>query len=115
VARTPQSGTTVRGKSPETVDALEESPSPAAWRFAITTSRNNQIVGTIMSIEFEKLAALLHLSEPSERAPQIDRFEAAKLAARWGWLVHRAREQPIETQMRCPQTGDPGPERPEAS
>ena len=34
-----------------------------------------------MSNEFKKLAALLHLSEPSEHAPQIDRTEAAKLAA----------------------------------
>ena len=46
-----------------------------------------------MSKEFEKLAALLHVSEPRENAPQVDRGEAAKLAARWGWLVRRAREQ----------------------
>jgi hypothetical protein len=61
--------------------------------------------GTLMSNEFEKLAALLHLSEPSERAPQIDRVEAAKLAARWGRLVHRAREQSVQPQMRRPQLG----------
>jgi hypothetical protein len=58
-----------------------------------------------MSNEFKKLAALLHLSEPSERAPQIDRIEAAKLAARWGRLVHRGRERPGEPQMRRPQLG----------
>jgi hypothetical protein len=46
-----------------------------------------------MSKEFEKLEALLHLSKPSERGPQVDRIEAAKLAARWGRLVHQAREQ----------------------
>jgi hypothetical protein len=36
--------------------------------------------------EFEKLTALLNVSEHSERAPLIDRVEAAKLAARWGQL-----------------------------
>jgi hypothetical protein len=36
--------------------------------------------------EFEKLAALLNVSELSERAPLIDRVEAAKLAARWSQL-----------------------------
>jgi hypothetical protein len=46
-----------------------------------------------MSKEFEKLKALLHWSEPSEWQPQVDRNEAAKLAAHWGWLVRRAREQ----------------------
>jgi hypothetical protein len=59
-----------------------------------------------MSKEFEKLEALLHLSEPSERDPQVDRGEAAKLAARWGWLVHRARERRVELpQMRRPNQG----------
>lgn len=53
-----------------------------------------------MSIEFDKLAALLNLSEPSERAQRIDRLEAAKLAARWGWLARRAREQLLEPQLR---------------
>jgi hypothetical protein len=37
-----------------------------------------------MSKEFEKLEALLYLSEPSECEPQVDCGEAAKLAARWG-------------------------------
>ena len=46
-----------------------------------------------MSKEFEKLEALLDLSGPSECDPQADRDEAAKLAARWGWLVRRARER----------------------
>jgi hypothetical protein len=58
--------------------------------------------GALMSNEFEKLAALLHRSEPGERAPQIDRVEAARLAARWGRLVQRGREQPVEPQMRRP-------------
>jgi hypothetical protein len=58
--------------------------------------------GMLMSNEFEKLAALLHRSEPGERAPQIDRVEAARLAARWGRLVQRGREQPVEPQMRRP-------------
>jgi len=66
---------------------------------------NNKLRGTRMSNEFEKLAALLHRSEPGERAPQIDRVEAARLAARWGRLVQRSREQPVEPQMRRPQLG----------
>jgi hypothetical protein len=37
--------------------------------------------------EFEKLTALLNVPKLSERAPLIDRAEAAKLAARWGQLV----------------------------
>jgi hypothetical protein len=49
-----------------------------------------------MSKEFEKLEALLYLSKPSEREPQVDRGEATKLAARWKWLAHRAREQRVE-------------------
>jgi hypothetical protein len=46
-----------------------------------------------MSKEFENLKALLCSSEPSNWEPQVDRGEAAKLAARWGWLVRRAREK----------------------
>jgi hypothetical protein len=49
-----------------------------------------------MSKEFEKLEALLDLSEPSDRDPQVDRDEAAKLAARWGWLVRRARDERVK-------------------
>jgi hypothetical protein len=49
-----------------------------------------------MSKEFEKLKALLDLYEPSDRDPQVDRYEAAKLAARWGWLVRRACGQRVE-------------------
>jgi hypothetical protein len=49
-----------------------------------------------MSEEFEKLEALLYLSEPSEREPQVDLGEATKLAARWKWLAHRGREQRVE-------------------
>jgi hypothetical protein len=49
-----------------------------------------------MSIEFDKLVALLRLAEPAERRPRIDRLEAAKLAARWGWLARRAREQLVD-------------------
>jgi hypothetical protein len=56
-----------------------------------------------MSKEFEKLEALLDLSEPSDRDPQVDRDEAAKLAARWGWLARRARDQRVER----PQTRRP--------
>jgi hypothetical protein len=56
-----------------------------------------------MSKEFEKLEALLDLYEPSDRDPQVDRDEAAKLAARWGWLARRARDQRVER----PQTRRP--------
>jgi hypothetical protein len=49
-----------------------------------------------MSKEFERLKALIDLSEPSERDPQVDRDEAAKLAARWGWLARRARGQRVK-------------------
>jgi hypothetical protein len=46
--------------------------------------------------EFEKLAALLDVSALSERAPLIDRVEAAKLAARWGRPdQRRTRKQPV--------------------
>ena len=57
---------------------------------------NNQPERMLMSKEFEKLEALLYLSEPGEREPHVDRGEAAKLAARWGWLVHRGRKQRVE-------------------
>jgi hypothetical protein len=61
---------------------------------------------SLMSKEFEKLEALLYLSKPSERDPQVDLSEAAKLAARWGWLVHQAREKRVELpQMRRPDRG----------
>jgi hypothetical protein len=77
-------------------DAREPSQHPA----------NHQTRRLLMSKEFEKLEALLYLSEPSEREPQVDRGEAAKLAARWGWLLHRAREQHVElAQMRRPDRG----------
>jgi hypothetical protein len=56
-----------------------------------------------MSKEFKKLEALLDLHEPSDHDPQVDRDEAAKLAARWGWLVHRAHGRRIEH----PQIGQP--------
>jgi hypothetical protein len=59
-----------------------------------------------MSKEFEKLEALFRLFKPSEREPPVDRGEAAKLAARWGWLAHQAREQRVELpQMRRPDRG----------
>ena len=62
-----------------------------------------------MSKEFERLKALLYFSEPSDWEPQVDRGEAAKLAARWGWLVHRAREQRVELPlMRRPALGGLG-------
>jgi hypothetical protein len=60
-----------------------------------------------MSNEFEKLAALLDVSQPSERNPLIDCVEAAKLAARWIQLVHRTRGQPVGPWMR-PQLKGPG-------
>ena len=54
-----------------------------------------------MSKEFEKLEALLDVYEPSDHDPQVDRNEAAKLAARWEWLARRASEQRAEPpQMR---------------
>jgi hypothetical protein len=73
-----------------------------------------------MSKEFEKLEALLNMSEFSDREPQVDRDEAAKLAARLGWLVHRAREQRVELPlMRRPdlgalRTGDASPGHPQS-
>jgi len=48
-----------------------------------------------MSKEFEKLEALLYVSKPGERDPPVDRGEAAKLAARWGWLVRRTGEHRV--------------------
>jgi hypothetical protein len=65
--------------------------------------------GARMSVEFDKLAALLHLAEPSERSPRIDLLEAAKLAARWGWLARRAREQLVDAHGR-PSARGPGPQ-----
>jgi hypothetical protein len=73
-----------------------------------------------MSKEFEKLEALLNVSEPSEHEPQVNCSEAAKLAARWGWLVHRAREQRVELLLMRPPdvgalgTGDVSPGRPQS-
>jgi hypothetical protein len=61
---------------------------------------------SLMSKEFEKLEALLCLSEPNEHEPQVDRGEAAKLAARWRWLLHRGCEQGVGLpQMRRPDRG----------
>jgi len=56
-----------------------------------------------MSKEFERLQALLYRSEPPDWERQVDRSEAAKLAARWGWLLRRVREQRIQ----LPQMGRP--------
>jgi hypothetical protein len=56
-----------------------------------------------MSKEFERLEALFHLSEPSDWKPQVDLGEAAKLAARWSWLLRRVREQRGRAQL---QAGD---------
>ena len=64
--------------------------------------RNNW--SSLMSKEFEKLEALLYVSEPSERDPQVDRGEAAKLAARWGWLVRQTGEQRMRPQTQRPST-----------
>jgi hypothetical protein len=67
--------------------------------------------------EFETLKALLHVSDPSDWEPQVDRGEAAKLAARWGWLVRRVREkradliqkrQPDLSVLLGPRDGPPG-------
>jgi len=55
-----------------------------------------------MSKEFEKLEALLFLPEPSEREPQVDRGEAAKLAARWTWLLHQGHERRVGLHRVCP-------------
>ena len=63
----------------------------------------------LMSKEFEKLEALLYASELGEREPRVDRGEAAKLAARWGWLLHRGRKQRIElAHVRRPDRGASG-------
>ena len=53
-----------------------------------------------MSKEFERLKALLHCSEPADWEPQVDRGEAAKLAARWGWLFRRF-ERSAPNPLRC--------------
>jgi hypothetical protein len=55
-----------------------------------------------MSKEFERLKTLLQLSAPNDREPQVDRAEAAKLAARWSWLVRLAREQRGQLQKQAP-------------
>jgi hypothetical protein len=57
-----------------------------------------------MSKEFEKLRALLSWSEPSDPQPQVDRVEAAKLAARWGWMLGRVRERRAQTPENSGQT-----------
>lgn len=57
-----------------------------------------------MSKEFEKLKALLNVHGPSNRDLQVDRNEAAKLAARWGWLARRARKQGVERLRGDPST-----------
>jgi hypothetical protein len=46
-----------------------------------------------MSKEFERLKAILSWSEPADWGSQVDRGEAAKLAARWGWLLRRIHEE----------------------
>jgi hypothetical protein len=59
-----------------------------------------------MSKEFERLKALLYWSEPADWEPQVDRGEAAKLAARWGWIVRRVREERDQLpQLRRPDYG----------
>ena len=65
----------------------------ARARLSVCITANDQEWGLVMSKEFDRLKSLLDLSEPSKRDPQVDRDEAAKLAARWGWLTRRAREQ----------------------
>ena len=65
----------------------------APARLSLCVTANDQEWGSVMSKEFDSLKSLLDLSEPSERDPQVDRDEAAKLAARWGWLVRQDREQ----------------------
>jgi hypothetical protein len=51
-----------------------------------------------MSKEFERLKTLIQLSAPKDWEPQVDLAEAAKLAARWSWLVRLAREQRSQLQ-----------------
>jgi uncharacterized protein len=46
-----------------------------------------------MSKEFGRLKAILYWSDPADWEPQVDRGEAAKLAARWGWLLRRVHEE----------------------
>jgi hypothetical protein len=55
-----------------------------------------------MSEEFERLKALLDLSELNDREPQVDPGEAAELAARRSWLIRRARERRAQLQKRAP-------------
>jgi hypothetical protein len=49
-----------------------------------------------MSKEFERLKSLLYWSEPADWEPQVDRGEAAKLAARWEWLIRQVKERRIQ-------------------
>ena len=63
-----------------------------------------------MSKEFERIKALLCWSEPADWEPQVDRDEAAKLAARWGWLLRRVQEERAQLpQMRADHGGLSGP------
>ncbi len=55
--------------------------------------------------EFEKLAALLDVSE---RAPLIDRVAAAKFAARWGRPGQRTRKQAVVPWMQPRDRERPG-------
>jgi hypothetical protein len=55
-----------------------------------------------MSNEFERLKTLLQLSAPNEWELQVDLAEAAKLAARWSWLVRLAKERRSQLQKRAP-------------
>ena len=74
----------------------------ASLRNALTT----EVWRALMSKEFERLKALLCRSEPADWEPQVDRGEAAKLAARWGWIVRRAQERRAELpHMRRPDRG----------
>jgi hypothetical protein len=54
-----------------------------------------------MSKEFERLKTFLQRSGPNDWEPQVDLAEAAKLAARWSWLVRLAREQRSQLQKRA--------------
>jgi hypothetical protein len=75
----------------------------ARARLSLCITANDQEWGLVMSKEFDRLKSLIDLSKPSERDPQVDRDEAAKLAARWEWLTRRAREQRGErSQVRRP-------------
>jgi hypothetical protein len=60
--------------------------------------------GLKTTLTFERLKALLCCSEPADWEPQVDRDEAAKLAARWGWMIRRVRERGAETHENSSQT-----------